>query len=153
MDDLFGIEKKTEQNEEVKESKPLTIFDYLNDIRVNKKGNIQEKDPNLSKFDTFMILRFLSLDEGYLPYINIINEFQSILTKEEAYKLLLITIPRSKKFLKFPKKTEKDIDEDVLNLLSNYFKCSKHEIEDFFKLQLIGSKDIENIRLLYGGKK
>lgn len=152
MLELFGIkEKKVEVKEE--KDKEINIFTYLTDIMSNKRGDVHEKhDPFLSKFDTFMILRFLSYDEGYLPYINIINGFQDILTKEEAYKLLVLTIPRTKKFLKFPKKNN-DVDDSDVDLLSKYFECSRYKVEDFIRLHLLDKHDIEKIKEMFGGKR
>jgi len=150
---LFGVKEKKVKEDDVKEPKSLTLFNYLTDIMSGKKGNIHlEKDPNLSSFDTFMILRFLSYDEGYLPFINVINGFQDNLTKEEAYKMLVLTIPKTNKFLKFPKKNDKDIDNEDINLLSKYFQCSNYEVEDFIKLNLIDKDNIEKIMMLYGGR-
>jgi hypothetical protein len=153
MKEFFDIKELKQQHVEENELKNVTIFTYLNDIMINKKGDVHIKnDPSMSKFNTYQILRFLSLDEGYVSFINVINGFQDILTKEETYKLLIKTIPRSKRFLIFPKKTEEYIDEESLNILSRYFICSKYQSEEFIKLNLISSLDIEKIKNMYGGR-
>lgn len=153
MIDLFGIKDIPIKEVSEKEGKGITIFTYLTDIMSGKKGNIHiEADPSLSKFDTFMILRFLSLDEGYLPFVNIVNGFQDNLTKEEAYKLLVATIPKSRKFLNFPKKTNIDIDESDVELIAKYFVCSKNEVKEFIKLNLLSKTDISKIIEMFGGK-
>ena len=153
MLELFGVEKQEEVIEEQNEQSKITIFTYLQDIMIHKKGNVMVKDPTLSKFNTYQILRFLSYDEGYLPFINVLNEFQDNLTKEEAYKTLLITIPQSKRYLHYPKKTGKEFDEETVDVLANYFVCAKHEVEDFLQLDLIKPQVILKIKNMYGGKR
>lgn len=152
MLDLFGIKNQEKPIEEQPEDKPLDIFAYLKDIMVHKKGNLNVRDPFMTKFNTFMILKFLSLDEGYIHYINLLNQYQDLWTKEQAYKLLVLTIPRTNKYLKFPKKADKDFDDDELSLIAKYFECAKHEAEQFVKLGFIGKKDLEKIKQMFGGR-
>jgi uncharacterized protein YqfB (UPF0267 family) len=153
MKDLFDIVDNTVEYVEEKTKKDVTIFTYLTDIMSGKKGDVPIKDPSMSKFNTFMILRFLSLDEGYLPFINVINGFQDNLTKEEAYKMLLVTIPRTKKFLKYPKKTSENVDDDSVSMVAKYFICPKIEVEEYIKLNLLNTSDVEKIIESFGGRE
>lgn len=154
MKDLFGIVDKESDIIDDKVGKDVTIFTYLTDIMSGKKGDVHIKsDPNMSKFNTFLVLRFLSLDEGYLPFINVINGFQGNLTKEEAYKMLVVTIPRTKKFLKFPKKTSDKIDDESVEVVAKYFMCSENEVSDYIKLGLLTEDNIEKIKESYGGRR
>jgi hypothetical protein len=153
MLNLFGIQEKEIIPEEQELEVKVTIFDYLKDIMINKKGDVTAKDPSMSKFNTFMIIRFLSLDDGYLPFLNVVNTFQDNLTKEEAYKMLLLTIPKSRKFLKFPKKIENyAINSEELAMLSMYFVCAEHEVSEFIRLKLLDNNDIRKIKMMYGGR-
>ncbi len=100
MDDLFGIKpKKKVEFKEVKKKAKVSLFDYLKDICYGKKGNVHKvkNDYDMSKFDSYMILQYLSLDKGYLPIINIFNQYQETMTKEQMYKSLVCIIPRSNK--------------------------------------------------------
>ena len=153
MKDLFDIVDESSDVDDYSPKKEATIFTYLTDIMSNKKGDVHIKqDPNMSKFNTFMILRFLSLDDGYLPYINVINGFQEILTKEDAYKMLVATIPKTKKFLKFPKKTSEDIDDGDVDVVAKYFSCPKKEVDEYIKLRLLNTEDVERIKNSFGGR-
>jgi NACalpha-BTF3-like transcription factor len=154
MLDFFDIkDDKPTIDEYIIEEKGVTMFDYLSDITVNKRGNVFERDPEMKQFNSFMILRFLSMDEGYLPTINSLNEFQDSLTKQELYGLLLKIIPRSRKFLKYPKQESSSISNNDIELLTQYFKCSKAEALEFLKLKLLSNSDIARIKELFGGKK
>lgn len=156
MLELFGIdEKKVVSDEETYvQEKPLSIFDYITDICVTKKGNIHvTRDPNLSKFDSFMILRFLSLDKGNIIFTSIFNHFSSGLSKEELYKSLVVIIPRGKKFLKYPRLQKSIHKEEDVKLLKNYFKCSSFDAREYMNMGLIGQDDIEAIKKKYGGRE
>ncbi len=155
MLELFGIKEKKEVKEETYvQVKPLSIFDYITDICVIKKGNIHvTRDPNLSKFDPFMVMRFLSLDKGNIVFTGIFNYFSSSLTKEELYKSLVIIIPRGKKFLKYPKLVKSILKEEDIDLLKNYFKCSSYDAREYMNMGLIKEDDIEAIKEKYGGRE
>lgn len=154
MLELFGIKEKEVKEETYVQEKPLSIFDYITDICVTKKGNIHvTRDPNLSKFDPFMVMRFLSLDKGNIVFTGIFNHFSASLTKEELYKSLVIIIPRGKKFLKYPRKVKDDlINSEDMRYLQKYFKCGKWEATEYIKMGLISKKDIEIIKEKFGGK-
>lgn len=156
MDDLFGIKKKkVKEVKEVKDAPKVSIFDYLKDICYGKKGDIHKTklDYDMSKFDVYMILQYLSLDKGYLPIINIFNQYQEALTKEQMYKSLVCVIPRSNKFLKYPKKIKEDLaSENDISILKQFFECSRNEIMEFLRLGLIKNREIKIIKNMYGGR-
>jgi hypothetical protein len=153
--ELFDVEKpKAIEEDEPEEKKKVTIFSYIQDITTGKKGNIHVKDdPSMKEFNSFMILKFLSLDDGYVPLMNILNETYDALSKEELYHSLIHLIPRSRKFLQYPKAQKNDINEEHVEVLKRYFKCSKEDALDFIKLHLISEYEIERIQEMYGGKK
>lgn len=154
MLELFGVKEKVVKEETYVQVKPLSIFDYITDICVTKKGNIYvTRDPNLSKFDPFMVMRFLSLDKGNIVFTGIFNHFSSSLTKEELYKSLVVIIPRGKKFLKYPKLVKSIHKEEDVKLLKNYFKCSSYDAREYLNMGLIGEDDIEAIKEKYGGRE
>lgn len=153
MDEFFEAKKpkKTDDEEYIVEEKKVTLFDYLHDICQGKKGDLQKKDPDMKQFSSYMVLKYLSLEEEYLPFIDIMNRYQGCNTKEQMYKVLLILIPRCKKFLSYPKLKEKICAEKDVALVARYFKCAKSEAFDFMKMGFIKKKDIEIIKEKYGG--
>jgi len=155
LDELFDLptQKVVHVFEEEVKGKPVTLFDYLSDITINKRGNVTDRDTEMKVWNSFMIIRFLGMDEGYLPIINSISVYQDALSKRDMYGLLLKIIPRSRKFLKYPKLLETGIDKEHVDLISLYFKCSKAESTEFLKLGLITRSDVEKIRIAFGGKK
>lgn len=153
LNSFFGIEEEIKEEVEEVQTKPLSFFDYLSDINYGKTGTIHvERDPDLKQFNTFMILRYLSLEKGFVSLVNILNVYQAALTKEEMYKVLLFLIPRGRRFLQYPKAIKDGFDEESIELVRQYFECSFEEAKEWVKLKLISTYDVEKIKEAFGGK-
>ena len=154
MDDFFGTTKKVKTKETKKPAKvkAVNLFDYLKDIAYLKKGNLQERDPGLKGFSSFMILRYLSLEESYVPFIMIIDKYQGVCTKEQMYRLLLNLIPRDNKFFKYPKKVDGAHSDKDIEIVKDYFECSRNDVLEFFQYGFLNERDISIIKEKFGGK-
>jgi len=151
LSDVFGFKCKKVEEVEVKDK--ISLFTYLDDICYRKTGKVPlNGDYEMKKFDSFMILRFLSLESNYLPLINIFNQFQDVLTKKELYLSLIKIIPKSKKFLKYPKLEKLIYKEELLQLLGKYFECSKRDIKEYLDKDFLTDGEIDKIKIKIGGK-
>jgi len=129
---------------EKKDNKSLTIFDFINDIRKYKTGKLLEDESNNSVFNSFMILKFLSMKEDDVPICNYLNKYCNILTKEQMYFALINLIEKDNRFYKYiNKKSEIDDSEYVIK----YFSCSKKEAISY--VELMGSEWTEKIKNKY----
>ncbi len=135
---------------QLKENK-FSIFNYLKDICKFKTGKVHEKDDLLlSQFNLYMIMQFLSLNESYIPFLEMIEPIiYNLPTKEQQYKLLLNVLPRSDVFLRYPKAESMMIAEEDRKLLINYFHIGYDDANELLNLGLVNPKEI---RQLYGGK-
>jgi hypothetical protein len=155
----LNIEKALKGKEEVFETpdkledffgfKKLSLFDFVNDIRKYKKGNLLEDESNINLFNSFMILKTLSMKEDDVFICNYINKYSSILTKEQVYKALLYLIEKDNSFYKFITNKEKE-DVDIKNI-SNYYDCSEKEAKQY--KELFGQKWATNITNKYSMKE
>jgi hypothetical protein len=73
--------------------KKSNLFLILDDIRINKSGDLLEDDGNLKDFNNFIVLKFLSMDRRCVSDCNLLNQYQGILDKKQIYKLLVDIIP------------------------------------------------------------
>ena len=73
------------------------FFDILQDILLKKSGGAlcDQLDFN-SKFSTFMLCRYLSMDDKLLPYANQINKWQTTLGAKEIYKWAYANVPKQR---------------------------------------------------------
>jgi hypothetical protein len=136
-----GLPKKAKK-------KSSALFDFLNDITWDKK-NILNSD-NKHAYSKFMITKFLSMHEPYLPIVDIyINKYQGSLGDEEFHKLCIALIPKKKVFLKYINGTP-SINEckDKVKRIKDYFEISEREAHEYY--QIAGDELVENIQEMYG---
>ena len=87
-------------------NKKLTIFDCLKEIIVKKEGNLCSHSFFNKIWDNYMITRYLSMDKRFEEISFYLNKYQSILSKEQFYKLCVKVVPQySNSFIKYIKKS------------------------------------------------
>ena len=128
----------------------MTIIDWMNQLLVHKKDWNEFTEDEQKKFSPFIINRWLSMD---IEFIEIVNYFQKYavgtLEPREVYKWYCDVLPKGKRFNKYIKgKKSKKYDKDLINVLYNYFECSKLHIEEY--LEFLSRDDIKNILEKYG---
>lgn len=72
----------------------MTLFDIVSDVLTKKSGNLDsdcEFDKNMSNF---MLVRFLSMIDKLVPYVEVLNSVQCTLNKVQFYKFAYKIIPR-----------------------------------------------------------
>lgn len=129
---------------------PATLWEWLTNITVNKQEWSSFTDEDKKSWNTYMITKFLSMNEDYIEFV---NEFQkySKLTPQQVYTVYKNTIPKQKVWLKFVKADTKEINKELSKLISIYFECSTEEAE--INLNLMSKLQIESILVDMGKDK
>ena len=113
----------------------MTIFDYLGDILVKKKGDLP-----IEEYIPFMINRWLSFSSSSAcQAINeSVNSFGN-LDKNIHYKLLISAFPKQKYMPKIQYikkiKEEKTEEDNKVELLSGNMELSRREIKQMLDLK------------------
>lgn len=126
-----------------------TIFDYINDILVFKRGNLLDNIDNESTFNPYLINRWISM---YSPeYCNVINittnRLYSIFeTKQQQYNFLVSIIPQThQKRINYIKKQKPDNKQQsykvAIKKLAEAVELSEREINDYVETGLINIQD------------
>ena len=128
----------------------MTIIDWINQVLVHKKPWDSFSESNKKTFNAFIINRWLSMD---IEFIEILNYFQKYsigtLEPKETYKLYCDVLPKGKRFNKYIKgKKSKKYNTELVNVISNYFECSKLQTRDY--LELIDKNELIEILEKYG---
>ena len=128
----------------------MTIFDWINQILVDKKPWNTFEETDQKSFNSFIINRWLSMD---LEFIEIVNYFQKYaigqLETKEVYKWYCDVLPKGKRYNKYIKgKKDKKYDPELIEHICNYFECSKLHIKEY--LEFLTKKDLETILIKYG---
>lgn len=91
----------------------MKIFDILKDVIQHKSGKLLDDPEFESAFNPFMIARFLSMRKDLVPYASWLNSNNKNLTKENMYRYLLMSIPRSNNsYIRYIKKVKQKKEEE-----------------------------------------
>lgn len=142
--ELFVEDKVEETNEE---KKSYTPFDFVNDIRKSKKGDMLDKEQYISSFDSFMVIKALSMKENDVYILNMVNKFIGTIDKKTMYNLLVNVIPKDYSFYKWIKSKNED-KKDNIDAIVSYFKCSKKEANEY--LHVMGESWGNQIKKKFG---
>ena len=93
----------------------MNTFDYLKDIISNKTGKLTDQVDFDKTFDSYMIVRYLSMDERFIDCAEIANQYVPILSKREMYKLLINIVPKNRNcFISYISKPKKKSKKELL---------------------------------------
>ena len=128
----------------------MTIIDWMNQLLVHKKHWDSFTEDEQKKFSPFIINRWLSMDKDFIEIVNMFQKYAiGTLKPREVYKWYCDVLPRGKRFNRYIKgKKSKKYDKDLINVLYNYFECSKLHIEEY--LEFLSKDDVKNILEKYG---
>ena len=130
-------------------AKTFTIFDFLKAIIDLKpdwdKFTVEQK----KTFNNFMIHKFLSMNPKYIEIVNYIQKL-NIQDSKKLYEVYCFMIPQSKNTYSayIKSNSKKTSSPEVLQHVSEYFKCSTVEASEY--IQLTDEKWLENILVTKG---
>ena len=131
----------------------MTIFDWINQMLVNKKHWNEFTEDEQKKFNPFIINRWLSMDKEFIEFVNVFQKYAiGTLEPREVYKWYCDILPRGKRFNKYIKgKRDKKYDKELVDMISNHFECSKLQTKEY--LELIDNEELKEILEMYGVDK
>ncbi len=122
----------------------MKLFDYLNAVTVDKE-QLDFDNPEVAKgYQSFMINRFVSMSELFIPIVNEINRYD--VPKEVHYEYYLNTIPKRKQYFKYIKK-KKDLSDEDKKYIAEYFECSIREAEMY--INLMKEEEVKDLLNIY----
>ena len=126
----------------------MTIIEWVNQVLVHKKPWDSFSESDKKTFNTFIINRWLSMDEEFIEIINYLQKYW-FLESKEVYKFYCDVLPKGKRFNKYIKpKGKKKYDEILIKTLCKYFECSKLEVME--NIEFLSKDNIKIILEKYG---
>tara|TARA_Y100001963_G_scaffold134891_1_gene195932 strand:- start:165 stop:581 length:417 start_codon:yes stop_codon:yes gene_type:complete len=130
----------------------MKIFDWLNEITLHKKSWDSFSEEDHKSFNTFIINRFLSMNKDWIEIVNMLQQYTIGMESKDVYNLYVNMIPKGKRFLRYIKgKKDKKYNKELINILCNYFECSKLEVIQY--MDLLSKEQIKNTLIMYGKNK
>lgn len=127
-----------------KKPKQFTIFDFLKAIIDTKQDWETFTLEQRKIYNVFMINKFLSMNPKYIDVVNYIQGL-NIQDRKKSYEVYCFMIPKSKNtYSPYVKSNvKKTSSPEVLQYVSEYFKCSTSEASEY--INLTDEKWLENI--------
>ena len=130
--------------------KAKSIFQHLSGIKEKKESWASLSDMDKKSFSPFIINRWLSMNMGLLPIVNILQKYPiGFLSARDVYKVYLDFLPKQKTFDKYIKGSKSSkYNKEVLEYLSKWYGVSQREVTDY--LEILSKDDVINILTKYG---
>lgn len=123
-------------------SNPKNIFEWLEHLTYKKSSYNSFEEKSWENFNAYMVHRFVSMYEGYIDIANIAQRFHPT-DKRGIYNFYCEMLPKKKMFLRYIKSKIKLSPKEVKQYISNYYKCSLDEANEY--ITLLDKSDIKII--------
>ena len=123
----------------------LTLWDHLNNLTINKTELNDKNDVESKSYNIYLINRFVSMCELYIPIVNEVNKYGNI-PKKLHHTFLLNILPKRKQYFKYIKKG-KELNETELSYIAEYFEIGIREAKMY--INLLSEENVKEIIKLY----
>lgn len=128
-------------------SKPITLWDHLNNITSDKKEYLGDEGWNI-----WMINRFISMDQDYCEIVDVLQKnlrMGTLISNELQYKIYRELIPKQKKYFKYIKNQNKKVYlDDDLEVISKVYECGHREAKEI--IDEMSEEELNNLKQQYG---
>ena len=121
---------------------PKNIFEWLEHLTYKKSSYYSFEEKSWENFNAYMVHRFVSMYEGYIDIANIAQRFHPT-DKRGIYNFYCEMLPKKKMFLRYIKSKIKTSPKEIKQYISNYYKCSLAEANEY--IILLNKSDIKYI--------
>jgi hypothetical protein len=130
----------------------MNLFKWINELFVGKRDWNSFSDEDKKSFSPFMINRYLSMKEDYLPIVNHFQKFTILTMPHSAvYRFYCNLLPKQKVYLKYMSGNKRKVNKDLIGYLVDYFEVSTRQALDYY--DLLNNNDLKSILRQYGKSK
>ncbi|MBC8427915.1 MAG: DNA polymerase clamp loader subunit A [Candidatus Pelagibacter sp.] len=131
----------------------MTIFNWIDQILVNKKSWEKFDESDHKTFSPFIINRWLSMDVDFLEIVNFFQKYSiGLLKPKEVYKWYCDVLPKGKRFNKYIKgKKQVKYNNDLIEITCKHFETSKKECMEY--IELMNKEQLTSLLELFGKNK
>jgi hypothetical protein len=122
----------------------MELFDHLNNLTVLKKEADFSNDEIRKSYDRYIINRFISMIELYIPVVAEINKYD--VPEQTHYQYYFSVLPHRKCFFNYIKKV-KDLNKEEKKYIARYFECGIREVNQY--VNILSIDEINEILNIY----
>lgn len=124
----------------------LELFDHLKGITSQKTPFDPENSEHTKNYIPFLISRFVSMCDIWLPFVNELNKYMGQLRKQDHRLFFWALLPQQYIRFNYIKK-KKDISLEDKKLIAQYFKFGTRDAEAAVNMLTI--EQIQQIKNMY----
>jgi hypothetical protein len=127
----------------------MNLFSWINELFVGKRNWDTFSDADKKKFSPFMVNRYLSMNDDFLPLVNYIQKYAiEIMPHKSLYQFYCELLPKRKIYLKYLTGNKYKIDNRVTECLIKYFEVSEKQALEYYRL--MSKKDLKLLLKKFG---
>ena len=127
----------------------MNLFSWIDELFVKKRPWDSFSEAEQKKFSPFMVNRYLSMNNDFLP---IVNHFQKLtieaMPPSAVYRFYCSLLPKKKTYLKYLSGKKNKTNEKVVPFIQKYFEVSKLQASEYYNLMT--TVDIKFLVKKYG---
>ena len=127
----------------------MNLFSWIDELFVKKRPWDSFSEAEQKKFSPFMVNRYLSMNNDFLP---IVNHFQKLtieaMPPSAVYRFYCSLLPEKKTYLKYLSGKKNKTNEKVVPFIQEYFEVSKLQASEYYNLMT--TVDIKFLVKKYG---
>ena len=129
----------------------MNLFKWIDELFTKKRPWNSFSEEEQKKFSPFMVNRYLSMNNDYLP---IVNHFQKltieVMPHKSVYQFYCNLLPKKKTYLRYLSGKKEKTNDSVVPFIIKYFEVSKREAKQYSTFMT--SNDVKTIKKIYGIK-
>ena len=127
----------------------MNLFSWINELFVGKRNWDTFSDADKKKFSPFMVNRYLSMNDDFLPFVNYFQKYTiEVMPPKVVYQFYCNLLPKKKTYLKYLTGNKYKIDDTVVECLIKYFEVSKKQALEYYRL--MDKKDLKLLLKKFG---
>ena len=113
----------------------MNLFSWINELFVGKRDWDSFSDEDKKKFSPFMVNRYLSMGEDFLPFVNYFQKYTiEVMPTKSVYQFYCNLLPKKKTYLKYISGKKEKTNELVVPFIMKYFEVSKTQAAEYYSL-------------------
>ena len=105
----------------------MKLFDHLKNLTKTKQLSTEE---DLKSYDNFMINRFVSMSDVFLPTVCELNQYE--IPKEVHQRFMIGFLPNRDQYWNYIKKSKKDDNKFELECLMLFYEIGPNEAKMYY---------------------
>ena len=113
----------------------MNLFSWIDELFVKKRPWDSFSEAEQKKFSPFMVNRYLSINNDFLPFVNHFQKYTiEVMPHKAVYQFYCNLLPKKKTYLKYLSGKKEKTNDKVVPFIMKYFEVSKLQAAEYYEL-------------------